>query len=259
MTFTAGVLSQVSVASTSDSLASTAASGGTTPYTYQWYRHTVTAFTPAASLAISSATLLTLSDSGLTPGTIYYYKVVGTDSAATPVLVTTAQLAVTTLAPSLSQNQFQETAFLGMTDLRFNGNTMSVQFDPAGSGTLVGGQAVKWSTVAGGVPKVVPSLLAADVVAGFVNYDIKSASYAAGDRLEISLAGNVMFLYAALAINRGAFVTSLPAAVAGGCNGGVIPVAGSNVPIAGYALDTAAIGALCRIFIQTPSNAVNIG
>lgn len=259
MAFVAGALSQVSVTSVGDVLSSAVAVSGTTPYSYQWYRSTTSGFTPSTANIISGATSLSLSDSGLTPGTVYYYKVVATDSSGTPVLATSAQLMVTTLAPSLSPNQFSESPFLGMTDLRFNGNTISVQFDPAGSGTLVGGQAVKWSVVASGAPLVVPCLAQSDVACGFVNYDIKTAVYNPGDRLEISMAGNVMFLYAALAINRGQFLVSLPAAVAGGCNGGVVPVSGGSNPIIGYALDTVVIGSLVRVFVQTPSNSVNVG
>ncbi len=246
MALTAGALTQVSVTAVGDVLSSAAAVSGTTPYTYQWYRSTTSAFTPGTANIISGATALTLSDSGLTPGTIYWYKVVVTDSNGTPAVATSSQLGVTTTAASLSPNQFALSPFLGMTDLRMNVNTLEVQFDPAGSGTLVPGQAVKWSTVAGGSPMVVPSTSDADIIAGFVNYDIKSASYAVGDRLQISRDGNVIYLYAALAVSRGNQLSSRPAAIAGGCNGGVIPV-GSGKPICGIALDTAVIGALFRV------------
>jgi hypothetical protein len=159
-----------------------------------------------------------------------------------------------TSAASPNPNQFALAPYLGQLDLRFNGDTISCTFDPAGSGTLVGGQAVKFTTSASGDPTVVPSLLSSDDVAGFVNYDIKSQVYNPGSRLEISMAGNVMYVYAALAVNRGQFLTSLPAAVAGGTNGGVVPVTGSSgFPIVGYALDTAPIGGLFRMFIQTPA------
>lgn len=255
MALTAGSISKVSVADVSDSMLVSAAVSGTTPYTYQWFRSTVSGFTPGTATSVSSASsALGLNDTGLTPGTVYYYKVVVVDSNATPATVSTAQLSVTTLAPIVSQNQFQEAPYLGMLDLRFNGNTIAVQFDPAGTGTLVPGQAVIWSTVAGGAPKVNPSTATSDNVAGFVNYDIKSVVYAPGDRLEISIRQNVMFLYAATAINRGNEVTSLPAGVAGGCNGGVIPAVGSGgLPKVGFSLDTAVIGALCRIMLTTPA------
>lgn len=258
MAFTAGSLTQVSVASTSDVLSATAASGGTTPYTYQWYRSTTTGFSPGVGNSVSGATTLALNDSGLTPGTIYYYKVVSTDSAGTASVVSYSQLVVTTLAPTLSQNQFSLAPFLGMLDLSYNGDTIAAQFDPAGSGTLVGGQAVKFSTTASGAPLVVPCTATSDACAGFVNYDIKTAVYNPGDRLEMSMRGNVMFLYAATAISRGNEVTSLPAAIAGGCNGGVIPsVPSGGLPKVGWSLDTAAIGQLCRIFVTTPAYIVS--
>lgn len=253
MPLTAGTLSVVSRQDTKASLLATAATDGTTPYSYQWYRSTATGFSPGVGNAVSGATSLTLNDTGLTPGTIYYYKVVVIDSAGTPASASYAQVSLTTLQQTLSQNAFTEGPYLGMVDQRFNYNTLTVQFDPAGTGTLVAGQAVKWSTTAGGVPMVVPSLAVADVVAGFVNYNMKNPEYVPGDFLEISQAGNVIYLWAAAAINRGQQVSNLPAAVAGGCNGGVSPVS-TGLPIVGFALDTKAIGNLVRIEMRTPSN-----
>jgi hypothetical protein len=102
MPLSPGSLSQVSVTAVSDSLLATAPTGGTTPYSYQWYRATSSGFVPASSNAVSGATALTLNDSNLTPKTIYYYLQVQVDSAGTPASVTTSQLAVTTLAPQLN-------------------------------------------------------------------------------------------------------------------------------------------------------------
>ncbi len=254
MALTPGALSQVSVTAVGDVLSSAVATSGTTPYTYQWYRSITSGFTPGTGNILSGKTSLSLTDSSLTPGTIYYYKVVVVDSNGTPVTATSAQLAVTTIAAQPSISQFAEGPFLGQTDLPFNSNTLPVLFDPTGSGTLYAGMAVKWSTVAGGVPMVVPSTAQADVIAGFVNFNIKDISYVAGEMLEISMAQNVMYLYATAAINRGSKLVSLPAAVAGGCNGGVAATTGSSgFPIIGYALDTAVSGALMRVFLQTPS------
>src|SRR5689334_17580008 len=139
MTLTAGTLSQVSVGSTTASLAATAATGGTGPYTYQWYRSTTTGFTPGGGNIISGATALTLSDSGLIPGTQYYYKVVATDTGDSNTTVTYTQLAVTTAGPALSQNQFAQTPLLGQIDLRFPYNSVSVQVDSSQSTPLVFG------------------------------------------------------------------------------------------------------------------------
>lgn len=253
MAVTAGALSQISVASTSDVLQSAPATAGTGPYTYQWYRQTSSStITPGGGNIITGATSLLLSDSGLTPGTTYFYAVVATDTGASSATSQSATLTVTTLQASLSQNVFTGTSFIGMTDQSFNYNTLAVQIDSSQSGSLFPGQAVKWSTTAGGLPKVVASTSTSDVVAGFINFSIKDASYVANQPCNISMAGNVIYLYAALAINRGAFVSNLPAGVAGGTNGGVIPTTGSD-PIVGFSLDTVAIGQLCRIQLMTPN------
>lgn len=56
--------------------------GGTAPYTYQWYRSTASGFTPDGSSLLAGQTAITLSDTGLSRLTAYYYKVVVTDSVA---------------------------------------------------------------------------------------------------------------------------------------------------------------------------------
>lgn len=93
-TLTAGSISLTSKTDTTVNLSCTAATGGTSPYTYQWYRSTSSGFTPGAGNILSGQTSLTLADTGLTASTTYYYKVVATDSAA--ATATTSQLAVTT-------------------------------------------------------------------------------------------------------------------------------------------------------------------
>lgn len=256
MATTAGALSKVSVGSTTASLSSAAATGGTAPYTYQWYRSTSSGFSPGGGNIITGATSLTLSDSGLQPGTPYYYKVVATDSGS--VTGTSAQLEIITTAAAPNPNQAQLAPITGQLQMPYNFNTLSVQFDPSSSGTLVAGQAVVFTTTAAGVisaaPLVAPSTAQGDHVVGFVNYNIKNAVFNPGDYLEISMAGNVMYLQACAAINRGQFVVNCPAAVSNGNNGGVTPVTGSSgFDILGYSLDTVAAGQLCRIELATPA------
>lgn len=79
---TAGTASTTSAGNTIATVAVTAASGGTSPYTYQWYRSTTSGFTPGGGNIVSGATSLTLNDTGLTNGTTYFYKNVVTDSAS---------------------------------------------------------------------------------------------------------------------------------------------------------------------------------
>ncbi len=74
----AGSASTSSVGTTTASVTSTDASGGTAPYTYQWQR----SLTSGSGFSnVSSATSLTLNDTGLTDGTTYYYRLVFTDAA----------------------------------------------------------------------------------------------------------------------------------------------------------------------------------
>lgn len=254
MAIAIGPIQLVSVGSSTANLLSPAATGGSGSVTYQYYRSTVSGFTPGGGNEISGATSLALADSGLTPGTIYYYEIIATDSTA--ATGSSAQLAVSTSAASPNPNQFAQAPYLGMLDLRFNGDTMPSQFDPAGSGSIVGGQVVKFSVTPAGVQQIVPCTAAADVPAGVANYNIKNAIFSPGDHVEVSQSGNVIYMLAALAVNRGNYVTSLPAAVAGGTNGGVVPAIGGGLPVLGVSLDSVAIGQLVRIKLSTPSNQV---
>lgn len=250
MTITAGVLSQVSVGPTIASLLATAATAGTSPYTYQWYRSTTTGFSPGGGNIISGATSLTLNDTGLIPGTLYYYKVVATDTGHSNDTAEYTQLAVTTTAPELSQNQFAMTSLLGVVDQQFNYNTSAVDIASTQATALAAGAAVKMADVGGGAPKVVGCSANSDEVLGFINYDIKSRTFVAGDRAQISKAGNVIYLYATEAIARGVQV-SLDLTT----NGGVASAAGNTGDrIVGWAYDKAtAAGDLIRVFLMTPS------
>lgn len=258
MALALGSLSLVSVGSSTAVIAVPASTGGSGVSTYQLYRSTTPSFSPAGSLLISSSPRPSFADSGLIPGVVYYYEAVATDAAA--ATASSAQLQVATVAYAPNPNQASLQAYLGMLDQQFNGDTLPVQFDPAGSGSLIAGQAVVFSQSAPNssgntAPLVIPSLLGNDLVAGFVNYNIKNAVYLPGARLEISMLQNVQFLMALSAINRGSQVNSVPAAVNGGTNGGVV-AAVSGSPWVGICLDQAVAGQLCRVFIQTPANSV---
>lgn len=248
MATTAGALSQVAVGPTTASLLSAVATAGTAPYTYQWYRSTTTGFSPGGGNIIAGATALTLNDTGLIPNTTYYYKVIATDSGA--VAGTSSQLVVQTSVPVQSPNQFAMTSQLGMIDLRFNYNTVAVQIDVAQATALYAGSAVKIVDSAGGVPKVIGCSANTDEVMGFINFDIKTVAFLAGADAEISMAGNVIYLYATGAIARGVQV-SLDLST----NGGVRSAAGNTGDkIVGWAYDKASAGGqLIRVHLQTPS------
>ena len=97
-----GTISSSSLTSSSVTMTSGAATGGTGPYTYQWYRSTVSNFVPQTSNIKSGATSLTLNDTGLSASTAYYYRLIATDSAGSVVWST--QATITT--PSASATDF---------------------------------------------------------------------------------------------------------------------------------------------------------
>jgi hypothetical protein len=248
MTFTAGTLSLVSAASTSLSLASTAATGGTGPYTEAWYISTVSGFTPGVGNIVSGASGLAATITGLIPGTQYYVKVVYTDTGASNVTVTSAQFAAATQTQTQSPNQFQQAPQLGMLDLKFDPDTVSVLIDVSQATPLYAGSAVKIVDSADGVPKVVGCAANSDNVFGFIIFDIKTVAFLAGNAAEISLSQNVQYLYATTAIARGAQV-SLDLSTIGGVS---TITTGANV--VGFAYDKApAAGALIRVKLSTPS------
>jgi hypothetical protein len=250
MSLAAGALSKVSAASTTASLLSAAATGGTGPYTYQWYRSTVSGFTPGGGNLIAGATSLTLNDSGLIPNTQYYYEVIATDTGNAGATADSTQLAVQTSAPVLSPNQFAQSPILGMIDMRFAYDTVAAQIDVSQATPLYAGQAVKIVDSTDGIPKVVACAANSDEVFGFINFDIKSVTFASGQNCEISMAGNYMYLYATGAISRGTQV-QLDLSTVGGVTA---KVGSSGADIVGFAFDkAAAAGALIRVKLGVPS------
>lgn len=249
MTLTAGTLSIVNVTSVSDSLAATAATGGTGPYTQQWYRSTTTGFTPGGGNILTGATALTLNDSNLIPNTTYYYVVVYTDTGHSNDTVSSAQLTVSTLAPSQSPNQFNQAPFLGMLDLKVGPqNVVAAQIDVTQSTPLFAGSPVKVVNNSNGIPTVVAISANTDNVFGFIVYDIKSQSFPAGARCEVALAGSCMFLYATTAITRATQVVPDISA------SGAIQAPTSTDTFVGWAYDQAtAYGQLIRVVLTTPS------
>lgn len=255
MTLTAGALTLNQVASNTAQLTSAAATSGTAPYSYQWYRSTTSGFSPGSGNLISGATSLTLSDSGLIPNTTYYYKVVVTDSAS--ATATSTQLQVVTTPQQLSQNAAQQVPIGGQVDLPFNTNTMSAVIDAAQSGTLYPGQAVKLVGTAapGGIPHVVACTADTDECWGFLEFEIKQQGFVAGSRVNVSTGGNVIYLYATSAILAGAQVQlDITATTTLTSNGVTTIVQYSGANVVGYALDQAlAPGALIRVKLTTPS------
>lgn len=251
MATTAGAVSKLSSSQSAISVSSAVASGGaTTPYTYQWYRSTVSGFTPGTGSIVAGATALLLADTGLSPGTQYFYKMVATDSSSPTVSGTSAQLLAATLAALQNPNQFVQAPVLGQVDLYLNYNTIACQVDASqGATPLVAGQAVKVVASEGGIPKIIACSANADNVFGFINYNVKNRNFGIGFVVEVSQKGNVLYLQSTGPIARGAQVT-LDLFSIGGV-GQLVGSSGAN--IVGFALDNANGGELVRIELIVPS------
>lgn len=252
MALTAGTLSQVGVFANSLQVAATAATGGTGPYTEAYYISTTTGFSPGAGNIVAGASGLAATITGLIPNTQYFVKVVYTDTGASNATVTATQLAISTSAPVLNPNQFTLSQYLGTIDLRFDYNTVSAEIHTSQATPLYSGAAVKLvaGTSPNSAPKVIGCAADSDNVFGFINFDIKTVQYIAGSLCELSMAGNVMYLYSTGAITQGAQVT-LDLTTMGGV-AQAVGSSGSN--ILGFAYDgAAAAGTLIRIKLDTPS------
>ena len=82
-TLTAGVASFVSSGPAVINMTATNASGGTPAYTYQWQRNSNGgSYSNLTGIGVTGDTTPTLSDATVTPGTLYGYKLVYTDSVA---------------------------------------------------------------------------------------------------------------------------------------------------------------------------------
>lgn len=249
MTYAAGALSVKSTTSTGAALTSAAATGGTGPYTYQWYRSTTSAFTPASSLAISGATALTYSDTALAPAVVYYYEVVATDTGNANALASSAQLKVITQSAQ-QQNQFAQSVIMGNLDMKFNSDVISAQIDTSSAGSLLPGQAVVMVNSADGIPKVVESTAVGDSILGYICYNQKDIKYNVGDKCEVAMGGCVINLVAVGVIARGAQCQNDLTYI-----GGVKTSTGSSgATYIGWALDAAAAqGQTIRVYLKTPS------
>ncbi len=81
----AGSISFIANSTTAVTLSASDATGGSSPYSYQWYRSVTNGFTPGGGSLLSGKTSLSLADSGLTPGSTYYYVVRYTDATSSTV------------------------------------------------------------------------------------------------------------------------------------------------------------------------------
>lgn len=255
MAIAAGALSKVQVGPNAAALSSAAASGGIGPYTYQWYRSTVTGFTPGAGNILSGAVALTLNDSGLQAGQTYYYVVVATDTGAGNATANSAQLTVQ-MEPGQNQNQFAMSELVGIVDMRVGPtNVVAAQVDAsvalaaAPNNVIQPGQGVKVvANTNGGILKVAPITAKADACIGFVVFNIKDVNYVAGQNLEIAMWGSVIWLFATGAIAQMGECCLDPTYVGG------VQATGQTATLVGQAFDgCAAAGPIRVMLVPNPS------
>lgn len=141
-------------------------------------------------------------------------------------------------------NQFAQTPIKGDVAGVPNPSTLSCQLTTASSNTPKAGYLVK--LIAGTANTIlVEQAGPTDVPFGFIVFNPKKDTYAAGDQMEVAISGSVINLETAGSFNRGQnveFVTS----------GGRVQVYGGTNNICGVALDTAtAAGQIVRVLVRT--------
>lgn len=148
---------------------------------------------------------------------------------------------------ALSLNQYGQTVIAGQMDMQVPGTVISVAVNSTQATPLVPGQAVKIVDSAGGIPKVVALAANTDQTYGFVSYNIKDSSFAAGEILELAQDNSVIYLTSGAAIARGAALEVVAA------TSKVITSAGTN-PVIGRAMDKAtATDQLIRVKLAVPT------
>jgi hypothetical protein len=260
MSLAAGVITQTNVTDTSASFTATEATGGTGPYTHQWYRDTVSGFTPGPGNILSGKTDLTLDDSGLLPNTTYYYKLRYTDAVSA-----TDDASITTLtAPqTLDPNQFALSEVVGALDQAYNYNTKTVIIDDAqGTTKLFPGMPVKQVIPSGhvsgdrSVPHVVGITSKDDVIFGYINRNMKDQFFLPGQRVEISQGGNVMYLFSLDEVSSGPLPVKVVADLATG-GGFKVATGSTGATIIGKSYDIPGAGKLTRVEFDLPSDEVD--
>lgn len=143
-------------------------------------------------------------------------------------------------------NQTRPTSEKGMLDLAINWNLFDCRIDPASVADFsdANGFAVKIVGVAGKSIMIDLATAAADDIFGFLPYEVKTNSYAAGDFVRVASFFGVMKMEASAAIARGADLEIVPTG-----NKVVTKAGGTSI---GRSLDIAAAdGDLIRVLIKT--------
>lgn len=149
-------------------------------------------------------------------------------------------------------NQFSQTPVQGDLDLEIStgaGSVISAVVNSTQATAIVAGQALKWATTTflGGPPQVLAAA-SGDQICGFSVRNLKDASVAATNRLEMAMDDSCMWLTANAAIARGQAVEAVVATP------GLVQASAGILPVIGYAIDTALNnGDLIRVVLKVPT------
>lgn len=257
MALAVGPITAVQTFATSVQLSCAAATGGTGPYTYQWYKSYSSGFSVGSSYSIPGATALTFTDTKMQPGVEVYYIVQVTDLGAGSATANSATLGVTTLTGSpLDPNQFMMIPTLGMPGDGYQTGTWSGRLDSSvGATVCYAATAIKNVNPTGNTagyptaPTFTPCTANSDACVGFILQSIRNQTFTAGQPFEYASGGDVIYLLPTANGNQGDFA-QLDITV----NGGVAPkVPASGAIIVGTFEDKPYVGQVCRVKLQLPS------
>lgn len=130
MAYVAGNVFQLGVTAQTVSLQAEAPTGGTGPFTYQWYRGPWPGFTPSATFLLTGQTQLAMTDSGLTENTPYYYILAQTDTGNGNLVVNTSPFGAITAVTSAGQGPYTNPSvqmFMWRFDIDFPYGTWNVK------------------------------------------------------------------------------------------------------------------------------------
>ena len=263
-----GPISLVQALATSLQMSCAAASGGTGPYTYQWYKGTSSGFTIGASSLISGATSLAFTDVNLQPGVQWFYAVQVTDTGNANATANSAVLGATTAAGSaLDPSQFAMIPLLGTPGRGTQPGTFSAVLDASVAGPAFAATAIKpVATPSGIVPggingfyngfqSVIPCTANSDDCIGFIYRNMidqsfpLSNSFPAGRVFEYASGGNEIYLLATANGSAGDWM-QLDISMVGGVQS---KVGSSGAIIVGKAVDKPYVGQLCRVRLTLPT------
>lgn len=126
---------------------------------------------------------------------------------------------------TLNSNQFKMETVAGELDLQFNSSVVSGKVSANQVAALIAGQGVKIEDSSTAIPSVLASG-AGDEVNAFVIRNLKDANFPTDARVELAMAGSVMYMTANGAIPRWAKVEYDPATGKVGVSAGVNQVVG---------------------------------